>query len=156
MSAEQIDRMRAVIMSSHVFSQLTSPVEVARQAWSCGEPVVSRCIAITEASFTARFLQPLAKDRYREHYEAFAKDLAERPCPTSLVQAFWERGVTINEDPRMVSGMTDIPEWLETLPGSYAGSRILGIVLAIGAPGLKPLKEFQADLESGRFQPPKP
>ncbi len=155
MSAEQLDRMRAILMSSPVFSQLTSPVEVAKQARSCGETVVSRCIALSEASFTARYLQPLAKDEYREHYEAFATELAERPCFTSLVQAAWERGTTIDQDPRG-GGMPELPQWLDTLPGSYAGSRILGIMLAIAQPGLKHLKEFRAGLESGHLQAPKP
>jgi hypothetical protein len=155
MSAEQLIRMRAIIMASPAFSQLTSPIEVARQARSCGEPVVSRCIALSEASFTARYLQPLAKDSYREHYETFATELAERPCATSLVQAAWERGTTIEQAPRG-SGRPELPQWLDTLRGSYADSRILGILLAIAQPGLKPLKEFRAELESGHFQPPKP
>lgn len=155
MSAEQLDRMRAVIMSGPVFSLLISPVEVGRQTRGCGEPVVSRCIALAEASFSARYLQPLAEDSHREHYQAFATEIAERPCSTSLAQTLWVRGMTIEEDPQ-ASSLPEHPRWLDTLPGSYASSRILGILLSVGTPDLKPLKEFQADIESGRFQAPKP
>jgi hypothetical protein len=154
MSTEQLDRMRAIIMSSPAFSHLAAPVEVARQARSCGEPAVSRCIALTEAGASAKLLQPLAQDKYRDHYEAFASELTEHPCSTSLAQTIWERGTTIAEE--RGGKMPDIPEWLNTLPGSYAGSRILGILLAIGTPPLKPLKDFQAKLDSGRSQPPSP
>jgi hypothetical protein len=154
MSTEQLDRMRAIIMSSPAFSQLTAPVEVAKQARSCGEPVVSRCIALTEAASFAKLLQPLAKDKYRDHYEAFTTELTEQPCSTSLPLTIWERSTTIAE--ARGGKMPNIPEWLDTLPGSYGGSRILGLLLAIATPNLKPLKEFQAILASGHSQTPNP
>jgi hypothetical protein len=52
--------------------------------------------------------------------------------------------------------LSEQPAWLNTLPGAYAGAHIAGILIAIGAPGLKPLQEFRAKLESGELKAPKP
>jgi hypothetical protein len=155
MSLEQVARMRALVMSGPAFSQLSAPLEVARQARSCGEPVVTRCSALAEASSYATYLKPLAKDKYREIYEAFATEFAERPCATSFSQTLWERGVTVLEEhpDKILQGQV---EWPDNLPTAFVGSHILGIVLAVGAPGLKQLKAFQAELDSGSFQKPKP
>jgi hypothetical protein len=155
MSHEQLKRLRAVIMSSQVFSNIAAPVEVAKQARRCGEPAVTRCIALAESAGMAKLMKPYAEDSFREAYEAFAQDIAEISCPTSLPRMLWERGVTLEEQ-RLAGKPGDHPEWLETLPGSYARSHIAGILIAIATPNLKPLEDFRAELQSGSAQPAKP
>lgn len=155
MSLEQSERLRVLTMASPSFSQLSAPLEVAQKARSCGEPVVTRCAALTEASFFATYLRPLAQDKYRDVYDAFAQELAERPCANSLVPVLWERGVTVleeNPDPLIQSQV----DWPNSLPGAYAKRHMVGILLSIASPSFEKLKEFRADLESGKFQQKQP
>jgi hypothetical protein len=154
MSHEQLERMRAVIMSGTAFSNIAAPAEVARQARSCGDPVVSRCSALSEAAFMLKYLQPLAEERYRDAYTAHAEELTTRPCATALPQAIWERGVTLEE--QRLATMPDPPEWLNTLPGAFAGSHIAGVLISVGPPSIRPLHDFRAKLEAGEFKPAKP
>jgi hypothetical protein len=149
MSREQVARMRAVLMSSFVFSYVPIPVEVARKSRRCGEPV-ARCVAMTEAAFTARFLEPLARGTYREAYTALGEDLEAFPCATSLGRAVWERGVTIDD------GGADYifsqPEWMRWLPRALFGSRLAGRVFAEGNPSFHRLQSFRRALASGDFE----
>jgi hypothetical protein len=154
MSQEQLERMGAVILSGASFSNIAAPVEVAKQSRRCGEPAVSRCSALGEAAFMLKYLQPLVGEKYRDVYTAHAEDVAAFSCPTSLPKTVWERGVTIEE--QRLAKLPGQPEWLNTLPGAYAGSHIAGILIAIGTPGLKHLQEFRAKLEAGEFKEAKP
>jgi hypothetical protein len=154
MSLEQLERMRAVVRSSPSFSNIAAPVEVAKQARSCGAPPVTRCMALAETAFMLKYLQPLAEEKYRDAYTAHAEDIAASSCATSLPRTVWERGVTIEE--QRMAKTPEHPEWLNTLPGAYAGAHIAGILISISAPDLKPLHEFRAKLEAGEFKPAKP
>lgn len=151
MSREQIARMRALLMSGHVFANLAAPVEVARKARRCGEPVVTRCTALAEASFMARYLQPLAADSYPEAYAALREDAAAPPCPTSIASTVWERGITIEDSGTGLQAAAQ-PQWMQRLPRAYFGSRIASIVIAVGSPSLKPLREFREKLATGDFE----
>jgi hypothetical protein len=155
MSSEQLDRMHMVIMSGNRFSNIAAPAEVAKQARSCGIPAVSRCIALAEAGSMLKYIQPLAEEDYRAAYAAHAEDLAASQCATSLPKALWERGVTVEEE--RLAKSPEHPEWLNTLPGAYAGSHIAGILIAIGTPNPKALNEFRAKLDGGKAEKkPKP
>ncbi len=154
LSAEQLERMHAVIMSGTLFSNIATPVEVAKQARSCGNPVVTRCIALAEMGSWLRYLQPYAEEKYRAAYTAHAEDLAKNPCATSFPQTLWDRSVTAEEE--RLAKSPEYPEWLDTLPGAYASSHIAGIVIAVGTPNGKALKEFRAKLESAKAGTPSP
>ncbi|MDY7231776.1 hypothetical protein [Hyalangium rubrum] len=148
MSQEQLDRMTAVFMSSTAFSNIAAPVEVAKQARSCGAPAVSRCMALTESSFTFKYLQPLVGSSYDEAYSAFTQDLAKPTCATSLARTYWERGFTIEE--HRTAGKLEEHAWLDSLPGTYAATHIAGILIAIGPPNLKHLKELRTKTDGAR------
>jgi hypothetical protein len=154
MSLEQLDRMRAVLAAGPAFSQLSTPVEVARQSRSCSEPV-ARCMALTESSFFATYLRPLAEEQYRDVYAALATELAEQPCGTSLLKTLWERGVTVleeNPEPLIQSQV----DWPNSLPGMYARRHMVGILLSVASPNFGKLHELRADLESGKYEQKKP
>lgn len=151
MSREQVARMRALLMSGHVFANLAAPVEAGRKARRCGEPAVTRCTALAEASFMARYLQPLAADSYGEAYAALREDATALPCPTSITHTVWERGTTI-EDSGTGLEATAQPQWMQRLPRAWFGSRIASIVIAVGSPSLKPLREFREKLATGDFE----
>lgn len=155
MSAEQLARMRALLLASPVFSHLATPVEVAKQARSCGEPVATRCIALSESSAFAKLLQPLAQDRYPDAYAALEQELTERPCATSFMKTIWERGVTVlEENPTpLIQSRVD---WPNNLPGAYTRRHVVGILLAISSEGQNQLQEFRADLKSGKYEEKKP
>jgi hypothetical protein len=153
MSTEQLERMQAVIMSSLLFSNIAAPAEVTRQARSCGTPAVSRCIALAESAFMLKYLQPIAEEKYRAVYTAHAGELAASPCATSLPQMLWDRGITLEEE--RLAKSPEHPEWLNTLPGAYAGSHIAGILISIGTPSIKALKELRAKHESGKTETPR-
>jgi hypothetical protein len=107
-----------------------------------------------EAGFMLKYLQPLAEEKYRDAYTAHAEDVSAPGCATSLPKAVWDRGSTIEEQRK--AKLPAQPEWLDTLPGAYAGSHIAGILISVGAPGLKPLHELRAKLASGELEAPKP
>jgi hypothetical protein len=120
MSAEQIERLRALMMSGMVFSNIAAPAEVARKARSCGAPVVTRCMALAEAGFLSKYLKPLAQDLYAAQYTALEEDLASAPCPTSLARTVWEQGVTVEnwDSEAVVPGQL---QWMQRLPRKYVG-----------------------------------
>ncbi|MFL5344580.1 MAG: hypothetical protein ACJ8AT_07290 [Hyalangium sp.] len=151
MTTEQLERMRAVLMSSLAFSNIAVPVDVAKKARSCGEPTVSRCMALAEAGFMAKYLRPLAQDSYPGAYTALEADLSASSCATSLARTVWENGVTI-EDQVKDAAMPNQPEWMRKLPRWYFGSRIAGIMLAIGSPSLERLHTFHKSLDAGDFK----
>ncbi|WP_224242506.1 hypothetical protein [Hyalangium gracile] len=155
MSHEQLDRMRAIIMEGAAFSNVAAPLEVARQARSCGEPVVSRCIALTEAGFMLKLLQPLAEDAYRDVYDAFARDVEGPGCATQLPREAWARGMTVAEMQK-AGTENEFTRQLDTLPGSYLSSRISGVLIAVGTPSIKKLKELSARLAPAQPQATKP
>lgn len=151
MSTEQTDRMKALLLSSPVFSHLATPVEVTKQAHSCGEPAVTRCTALSETTFFATLLQPLAREQYADEYAALEQEIHERPCATSLTKTLWERGVTVlEENPTpLIQSQVD---WPNSLPGAYAKRHMVGILLAISSQGQSRLRAFRADLESGKYE----
>jgi hypothetical protein len=113
--------------------------------------VVTRCTTLAEASFMARYLQPLAADSYPEAYAALREDATALPCPTSIARTVWERGTTIEDSGTGLQAAAQ-PQWMQRLPRAYFGSRIASIVLAVGSPSLKPLREFREKLATGDFE----
>jgi hypothetical protein len=154
-SQEQLDRMRAVTWSGTAFSHIAAPLEVAKQARSCGEPVVSRCAALTETGPMLKLVQPLVGDSYREVYEAFAADVADPACATHLPRTLWERGMTLDEQSRAGSTAA-LPAWSQSLPAAYLGSRIAGIIISTGLPSLRYLDELRAKPAPAGARPPRP
>jgi hypothetical protein len=152
MSREQVERMRAIVMTSPLFSNIVAPVEAGRKARRCGDPVVSRCIGLTEASFMAKYLQPYAQGSYRPAYDALAEDIAAFPCATSVLQTVWERGTTLEEPP---SGLIPPSEtaMLQRLPRAFSGRHMTGILIPIAATSIEPLRKFRTELSEGKFQP---
>ncbi len=155
MSQVQIDRMRAVLMSSMAFSNIAAPASVARQARSCGAPAVSHCAALAEAALMLKLVQPLVGDSYRETYSAFAEDVAAPTCPTALARTLWERGASLEEQ-RTAGTLDPDSAWLNSLPGSYAGSHIAGILISVGLPSLQPLQDLRSRVHAGPAQPTPP
>jgi hypothetical protein len=131
-------------MTGFVFSNMAAPPEVAKRARRCGEPVVTRCIALAETAAMAKLLQPVAQSEYPEQYAALTEDLAAFSCPTSLPHALWERGVTVEEASRSGSGLPEQVLRLRGMPRALFGPHIAGILLAIGSPGLQRLHDFRA------------
>jgi hypothetical protein len=140
----QVERMRALLMSGLAFSNLAVPVDVARKARRCGVPGL-RCSAMAEASFLARYVQPVARDAYRQEYTTLEEDLAALPCATSLTRTLWERGLTLQDSQE---GMREQPRWLRMLPRRYFGGYLAGLVLSLSTPSFKRLNEFRAKLAS--------
>ena len=144
MSRAQIERMRALLMSGFAFSSIAVPVDVARKARRCGEPAVGRCIALAEAVFMAKNVQPFAQDAYREAYTALEEDLAAFPCATSVARTLWERGATMQDadvvERRQLGG------WVRMVPRRFVGPYVADLVLVIGSPGLKRLHEYREKL----------
>jgi hypothetical protein len=127
MSYEQVERLRLLVRSSYVFSNIVAPAEVAKRTRRCGEPAVTRCIAMAEAAYTAKLLKPLAQAQYAEAYAALEADLSELECPTGLARMIWELGETIDDENLQTAQQ---PEWMRRLPRGYAGPHITGIVLS--------------------------
>jgi hypothetical protein len=150
MSPEQVARFKALVASGHAFSSIVAPVEVAKKARRCGEPAVTRCMSMGEASYLARYLQPIAQDDYREAYTALRDDIAAFPCATSMARVAWERGATV-DDSVPTPDMPEQPGWLRRLPRGYFNSHLAGILLGIGSPSFRHLNEFREKLASGAF-----
>ena len=149
MSSEQVARMRAMIMSGFIFSYPPIAVEVAKKSRRCGEPVV-RCIAMTEAAFAAKILEPWARRAYREAYTALEEDLDAFPCSSSLGKLLWRQGVTVD------NGAADLivamPEWMRWLPRVHFGGLLADRVLADGNTHLSRLHAFRKALATGDFE----
>ncbi|HYH98196.1 hypothetical protein [Hyalangium sp.] len=146
MRREQIARLKALWMSAPVFSSVLAPVELAKKARSCDGAGVSRCIALAESAFLAKYFEPVARDGYREWYAVFQEELATRTCATSTAKTIWELGVTI-KDPEQGLGPPEHPEWAQRLPAGYMGAHIAGMGLA----GIVP--NFMKDLHELRKAP---
>jgi hypothetical protein len=144
MSSEQLERMRAVIMTGHAFSNIAAPAGVAKQARRCGEPALSRCSALTESAAMAKLVLPVALSEYPEQYAALTEDLEALSCPTSLPRTVWERGVTVEEAAHTGSGLPGQAVRLKGLPRALFGPHLAGILMALGTPSLQPLYDFQA------------
>jgi hypothetical protein len=147
MPPRQIERLDVLALSSPAFSHISAPAEVARRARRCGEPVVTRCIALGDAAFLARFLKPVAEEDYVEEYRAFTEDLEAFPCATSLPRTVWERGV--------VAGGPLEGTSFETIPaarGSYPflGEHMAGVLMSAGSGRFEPLIEFRRSLAGER------
>ena len=153
MSREQVARMRAIILSSGVFSNVAAPAEVARQARRCGAPAPSACIALGEGAVMMTYLRPLAEGQYPEAYAALAEDIEALSCSTSFARTVWERGASLEEAP---SKLAQRPRWLDFVPASYARKYSAGVLVSMGTPELHPLEQFRVELESGSFQPDSP
>jgi hypothetical protein len=141
----QIERLRALTLSSLAFSHVSAPAEVARRARRCGDPVVTRCIALSETAFMARFLKPLAEDDYPEEYRALTEDLEAFPCSTSVPRTVWERGV-IAGGPLEGTSFEKIPA--VRLPRPFFGEIMAGVFLSSGSEWLQQLHELRRSLKS--------
>jgi hypothetical protein len=148
MSPEQLLRMQAVLASSRVFSSLFTPVETAKQARRCVPPV-ARCTGMAEAAVMARFVRPLAFEAYRDAYTAFEEDLAAFPCPTSLAQTLWERGVTFDEP--AARPLTPQEKWAGSLPRSHFGPLLADSLLEGTTPSLHRLTELRRQVLQEHF-----
>ncbi|NTX62806.1 hypothetical protein HUA74_19350 [Myxococcus sp. CA051A] len=140
MSQEQGDRLRAVFWASKSFSNITTPVEVARKARSCGSGI-SRCLGLVEASNMAKHLQPLAEPSYREAYAELQKEMAT-PCPTSVLITQWQHGGTIEDHPPRSGSMPDQAGWMRSLPGRYFAKHIAGVLLTVANQDIDLLKKL--------------
>lgn len=147
MSQEQGDRMKAVFWASVAFSNINTPVAVARKARSCGSGL-SRCHGLVEASNSARYLQPLAEPVYREAYAEIQRELAT-PCSTSMLTMLWQHGMTIEDLPASGGGMPDQPKWMRGLPRRYVGKHIAGVLMSVASQNIDLLKK----LEQGQATP---
>lgn len=144
MSAEQSERMRAVFFASMTFSSIATPVEVARKARTCGEPI-ALCAGLAEAEAMARYLQPVGERPYAPAYAALREAVTSASCPTSLVQTVWEHGATLDDTPPAGTDMPVLPPaWTRGLPNALAGRHVAGIILAMGVPSLEHLKKLRA------------
>jgi hypothetical protein len=143
MSAEQLERLRAVFWASMSFSSIAAPLEVAQKARTCG-PAIARCTGLGEAVGMARYLQPFAEGTYRPAYAALGEEVASAPCPTSMVKTLWERGATLKDTPPAGSEMPALPGWSRGLPSALAGRHVAGILLALGLPNIRHLKQLRA------------
>lgn len=150
MSTQQIDRMLALVSTSIVFSNLSAPAEVARQARRCGE-TVTRCAALSESAFLAKYLSPLARDSHRDAYAALEEELAASPCHTSLVQTVWDKGMTIAQH-TSEEGMPSQPKVLRKLPRWLFGRHIVGFTLVLTPSSVDKLKDFRKSLGKGQAQ----
>jgi hypothetical protein len=137
MSAEQVERMRAVFWASMSFSSVAAPTDVARKARHCGSGI-TRCTGLTEASIFGKYLKPIAEDSYRLAYDALEQELASTPCPTSAARTIWEHGATVLAD-ASVHG-DDQTAWLLKAPGGLARKHVAGILMAMGTQNINLLK----------------
>ncbi|MDY7233196.1 hypothetical protein [Hyalangium rubrum] len=144
MSPEQVKRMEALLISSIAFSSIAAPVEVARKARRCGEPVVTRCAALGEAASFARYMKPLAQDAYAEGYTVLEEDIEAFPCPVSTVRMLWERGVTIEElEPGSGRGISDLPSWMRKLSWGLVDAHLSSIVIPRATPSIRKLEDLR-------------
>lgn len=144
MTQEQTERMRAVFWASMSFSTIAAPVEVARKARTCGPAPITRCTGLGEAAGMARYLKPFAERPYREAYAALDADIAAASCPTSLLKTLWERGATLEDRPPPGSELPELPGWVHSMPSTYAGRHISGILLALTLQDISLLKNLRA------------
>ncbi|WP_224244067.1 hypothetical protein [Hyalangium gracile] len=152
MSAEQLARMRVVVLSSITFASLPTPVEVAKKARSCGEPAVTRCVALGEAAFWMKYLGNFARDSYPEAYASFEEELAAAPCPTGLARRMWEHGVTLEEADE-ARGMSGLPAGtLRWTPRGPLREVLVGNLLSHSLLSLERLKDFRQTLTAGGFK----
>jgi len=144
MSRAQVERMRALVMSGSAFSSIAVPPDVARRARRCGAPAVGRCIALAEAAFMAKYVQPFARDTYREACTALEEDLAAFPCATSVTRTLWERGVTM-QDVEVVE-RRKLGGWGRMVPRRFVDPYLADLVLVTGGSGLRRLHEYRETL----------
>jgi hypothetical protein len=147
MSARNIELLRVLTLSSSAFSYVSVPADVAKRARRCGEPVVTRCIAMGEAAFLARFLKPFAEDDYAEQYRALAEDFEAFPCPTSVPRTVWERGVTA-DGPLEGTSFEKPPGY--RLPRPILRRHLPGALLAAGTGRLQHLIDLKRSMEGAR------
>ncbi len=101
-----------------------------------------------------KYVQPLVEDEYRDSYTAHSEDLAAFPCATSVPRTLWERGLTLEE--QRLARSPDNPEWLNSMPGVFMGSRIGGVLVSVGLWDLKRLRELRARVEGSPPAPASP